>query len=620
MTCRRIGREVSRSRRAVRATGPADSGAPHRPLGPPCSVRLRRIGRPRRPGRLRRIPARLIRPHDRGSHLPPTRLPTPATRLPTPGGSVTIAIGVSVIVIAGLIAVGFLASSGSAMSSRRLARRPSCPHHRLVLGHLRVTTDDRGGAALRKLARAATAQHRRGRGRGLRAVRERVRRGRRHLLRRTGQDGNAWAWARRRSVPSVSPISPPWPSPPRCPCRPGQVHTDRRQRWCRSRPGQHGAHLGVGVRRHGATRDRDTVQRGARLRLRLDAPATLRFTSISAGLYDTLAVDASGHAWSWGTNSSGTLGDGNATQPSLGAGRTSPCPRASRSPLWPPAAIHSLALDSTGQAWAWGRDLYGDLGVSCRRDGHGVRLACGPDLARAELQRHPRPRRHACRRAGSRASQPAATSYSEALDTTLAEPGPGDPTKRRLGTDPGVHRATHLASSSAPAPPLPFPSICPPVFVFVALTINGEDTPRSTAAGHVWWWGKDTSATSWRCRPTPVRRRGGTVSAGPCSATALPLAMPSGSRSGQWTSRRSLFSPFLAPEAIPAAVPGGRPEPSLPEPVLPAEARQCLPAEEAHLRIVDHRRRSDWATGPAVHERLAKASAPALSFIASTSS
>ena len=124
----------------------------------------------------------------------------------------------------------------------------------------------------------------------------------------------------------------------------------------------------------------------------LDAPATIRFTTISVGPYDALAIDTSGHAWSWGT---GSLGDGNAARTSLVPVPVD-LPPGVKVTAVSAGGDHSLALDSTGKAWAWGRDLYGDLGVSREQHRHGGR-GVWTRLARFELRRHAGAGGHASR-------------------------------------------------------------------------------------------------------------------------------------------------------------------------------------------------------------------------------
>jgi alpha-tubulin suppressor-like RCC1 family protein len=81
--------------------------------------------------------------------------------------------------------------------------------------------------------------------------------------------------------------------------------------------------------------------------------------AISAGGWHAMALDRSGQLWAWGHNEQGQLGLGhheNSTEPQPVPG--SPF-RAMSGGL-----LHSLALDPTGRVWSWGRNDEGQLGRS----------------------------------------------------------------------------------------------------------------------------------------------------------------------------------------------------------------------------------------------------------------
>jgi alpha-tubulin suppressor-like RCC1 family protein len=90
------------------------------------------------------------------------------------------------------------------------------------------------------------------------------------------------------------------------------------------------------------------------LSLSLSAPAAQ--PGIAAGSAHSLALDAAGTVWAWGSNANNALGLGAAL-------RSSPLPQAITG-LPPMAAIaarrdHSLALDQDGRVWAWGEQTSG---------------------------------------------------------------------------------------------------------------------------------------------------------------------------------------------------------------------------------------------------------------------
>lgn len=81
-------------------------------------------------------------------------------------------------------------------------------------------------------------------------------------------------------------------------------------------------------------------------------------TSVSAGVYHSLALDVDGAVWAWGANAGGRLGDGTTTD------RWDPI----RVPGLPKIIAiaaggqHSVALAQDGTVWAWGVNTDGQLG------------------------------------------------------------------------------------------------------------------------------------------------------------------------------------------------------------------------------------------------------------------
>jgi alpha-tubulin suppressor-like RCC1 family protein len=82
-------------------------------------------------------------------------------------------------------------------------------------------------------------------------------------------------------------------------------------------------------------------------------------SALAAGLAYSVAADTVGVVWTWGANSSGQLGEGSNTTPS-----TVPWPIYGVSNIVSVAAgeAHTLALCEDGTVWAWGDDLFGQLG------------------------------------------------------------------------------------------------------------------------------------------------------------------------------------------------------------------------------------------------------------------
>ncbi|WP_161522321.1 RCC1 domain-containing protein [Bifidobacterium xylocopae] len=96
-------------------------------------------------------------------------------------------------------------------------------------------------------------------------------------------------------------------------------------------------------------------------------PAPNTWTTISAGSQHSLALDSNGHAYSWGLNSYGELGNGssdpiNSNIPHPTPARvTDPAPDTSWTTI-SAGDLHSLAIDNNGHAYSWGRNGEGELG------------------------------------------------------------------------------------------------------------------------------------------------------------------------------------------------------------------------------------------------------------------
>ncbi len=85
-------------------------------------------------------------------------------------------------------------------------------------------------------------------------------------------------------------------------------------------------------------------------------------TAVSAGHHHTLALDSYGKVWSWGKNQDGQLGYG--TSPASYSAQPKPVvfPDDIKITAVAGGEEHSLAVDSNGGVWAWGCDEYGQLG------------------------------------------------------------------------------------------------------------------------------------------------------------------------------------------------------------------------------------------------------------------
>ncbi len=89
-------------------------------------------------------------------------------------------------------------------------------------------------------------------------------------------------------------------------------------------------------------------------------PSGVTATSIAAGGYHSLAIGSDGNLYGWGYNAYGQLGDGGTTEhnkPQLVS-----MPSGVRATALAAGLYHSLAIGSNGKLYAWGYNLYGQIG------------------------------------------------------------------------------------------------------------------------------------------------------------------------------------------------------------------------------------------------------------------
>jgi alpha-tubulin suppressor-like RCC1 family protein len=92
-------------------------------------------------------------------------------------------------------------------------------------------------------------------------------------------------------------------------------------------------------------------------------------TQISASWHHTCAVDAAGAAFCWGLNSEGQLGDGNITNSTVPVAVDASGVLAGKTVIQLTAGAHdTCALDAAGSAYCWGYDHYGELGNASTTD------------------------------------------------------------------------------------------------------------------------------------------------------------------------------------------------------------------------------------------------------------
>jgi len=93
----------------------------------------------------------------------------------------------------------------------------------------------------------------------------------------------------------------------------------------------------------------------------VDMPPDVSFTDVHAGGSHSLALDTNGNAWAWGDDGYGQLGDGGDNTDKATPVQVTMPTDVSFTDVHA-GGSHSLALDTNGNAWAWGDDGYGQLG------------------------------------------------------------------------------------------------------------------------------------------------------------------------------------------------------------------------------------------------------------------
>ncbi len=87
--------------------------------------------------------------------------------------------------------------------------------------------------------------------------------------------------------------------------------------------------------------------------------------AIAAGFEHSIALDANGNVYAWGSNSYGQLGDNTTENRSTPVRVVSSDGKGTLSGIIAIAAgvVHTIALDVGGNVWAWGSNFYGQLGI-----------------------------------------------------------------------------------------------------------------------------------------------------------------------------------------------------------------------------------------------------------------
>ncbi|KJY52025.1 RCC1 repeat domain protein, 2 domains [Bifidobacterium kimbladii] len=132
---------------------------------------------------------------------------------------------------------------------------------------------------------------------------------------------------------------------------------------------------------HGQLGDGTSIDRHAPVRVKTpdrstypNLPADFTYLQVSAGLDHSLALGSDGNAWAWGCNLYGNLGNNSSgSSPSVPVRVRDPASPVDKSKGLQAAQVSagyhlSLAVGSDGNAWAWGSNSYGQLGDGTGND------------------------------------------------------------------------------------------------------------------------------------------------------------------------------------------------------------------------------------------------------------
>ena len=120
--------------------------------------------------------------------------------------------------------------------------------------------------------------------------------------------------------------------------------------------------LAWGYNGHGELGDGTTQNRSEPVKVNLDALGGAQIVSVQAGASFNVILDDAGKIWTWGSNSSGMLGDGTTTDRTTPVAANLAALGSSKVVSVATGGYHTLALDDTGRLWAWGQNISGALG------------------------------------------------------------------------------------------------------------------------------------------------------------------------------------------------------------------------------------------------------------------
>ncbi len=207
----------------------------------------------------------------------------------------------------------------------------------------------------------------------------------------------------------------------------------------------------------------DGTTTGSDLPVRVAIPTGVTVTAIAAGGDHSLALTSTGSVYAWGANLFGQLGDG--TTVSRDTPVAVPAPGGVVITAVAAGTGHSLALASTGSVYAWGFNASGQLGDGTTVNRTAMTAVHLPDGAAV-------------------ATIAAGEAHSLAVTTTGAVLAWGSNVFGQLDSA--------LVASLPVDSPLPLqPLGLPPLTTFVAVAAGIDSSYAVTSTGVVWVWGGD---------------------------------------------------------------------------------------------------------------------------------
>ncbi len=218
-------------------------------------------------------------------------------------------------------------------------------------------------------------------------------------------------------------------------------------------------------------------------------PAGVTFTAVSAGNVHTLAVGSDGNVYAWGNNNYGQLGEGSTAASSVPvAVAAGAVPAGVTFTAVSAGGFHSLALGSDGKVYAWGNNGSGQLG-----DGVGVNSSVPVAVA-----------------AGAVPAGVTFTAVSAGRTHSLALGSDG---RLYAWGSGGDGRLGHGSTSSSSAPVAVAAGAVPAGVTFTAVSAGMQHSAALGSDGQVYAWGYDAQ---------------GQLGDGSTTSSSVPVAVASG--------------------------------------------------------------------------------------------